>query len=91
MNTEFILKQMQAEAVYHSLVCEYGEYVVSLTNYSSCIEVSISVPSEGSLAYQIRDAYVGQLGMFVGTEIVFHEKISRDILIFKWNKPSASV
>ena len=63
MNTEFILKQMQAEAVYHSLVCEYGEYVVSLTNYSSCIEVSISVPSEGSLAYQIRlliPTYVGR-------------------------------
>lgn len=91
MNTEFILKQMQAEAVYHSLVCEYGEYVVCLTNYTVCIEVSISVPHEGSLAYQIRDAYVGQLGVCVGTEIVFYDKIMKDILIFKWNKPSARV
>lgn len=88
MNTEFILKQMQAEAVYHSLVCEFGEYVVSLSNYSVGIEVSISVPSKNSLAYHIRDLYVGQLGVCVGTEILFNEQTKRDILIFKWNKPS---
>ena len=91
MNSEFILKQMQAEAVYHSLVCEYSEYVVDLTNFTFSIEVSISVPCEGSLAYQIRDKYVGQLGLYVGTEIIFNKLAMRDILIFKWNKPSASV
>ena len=91
MNTEFILKQMQAEAVYHSLVCEYGEFVVSLSNYTVGIEVSISVPSMGSLAYKIRDAYVGQLGLNVGTEILFNEQTERDILIFKWNKPCTNL
>lgn len=91
MNTEFILKQMQALGVYHSLVCKYGEYVVTLTNFSVSIEVSISVPHEGSLAYQIRDAYVGQLGMFVGTEIIFDDHIMHDILLFKWNKPTTHV
>lgn len=91
MNTEFQFKQLQAEAVYHSLVCEYGEYVVCLSNYSVSFEVSISVPSEGSLAYQIRDAYIRQLGLYVGTEIIFSEQTMRDILIFKWNKHSASV
>lgn len=86
MKTELILKLMQAESVYHSLVCEYGELVVSLTNFAISIEVSISLPCKEYDAYEIRQRYMNQLHANVGTEIIYHDKLNHDILIFKWSK-----